>query len=63
MGVRIRSAKAAQRAAGVWLSGKPRFGYAIGADRRLVPVEPAASMMAEVFDLIVAGHSVQFSST
>ncbi|MEP7179938.1 MAG: hypothetical protein ABI775_12675 [Pseudonocardiales bacterium] len=31
MGVRIRSAKAAQRAAGVWLSGKPPFGYAIGA--------------------------------
>lgn len=58
MGVRVKSAKEAQRAAGLWLSGKPPFGYAIGGDRRLVPVEPAASMMREVFDLIIAGHSL-----
>ena len=35
MGVRIKSAKQAQRAAGLWLSGKPPFGYAIAPDRRL----------------------------
>lgn len=58
IGLRVKSAKAAQRAAGLWLSGKPPFGYAIAPDRRLVPVEPAASMMRDVFAMIVAGHTL-----
>lgn len=58
MGMRIKSAKEAQRASGQWLSGKPPFGYAIAPDRRLVPVEPAAGVMREVFGLINAGLSL-----
>jgi len=58
MGVRIKSAKQASRASGLWLSGKPPFGYVIAPDRRLRPVQPAAAMMKEVFDLIVAGHTL-----
>jgi site-specific DNA recombinase len=58
MGLRVRSAKEAQRAAGLWLSGKPPFGYAVAADQRLVPVEPAASLMRHVFRLIATGHSL-----
>jgi hypothetical protein len=38
MGVRIKSAKQTSRAAGLWLSGKPPFAYAIALHRRLMPV-------------------------
>lgn len=58
MGVRIKSVKEAQRARGEWLSGKPPFGYEIAEDRRLRPVEPAASMMRRVFELVVEGHTL-----
>ena len=58
MGVRIKSVKEAQRARGEWLSGKPPFGYEIAEYRRLRPVEPAASMMRKVFDLVVEGHTL-----
>lgn len=58
MGVRITSAKQAQRAAGLWLSGKPPYGYEIADDRRLRPVEPAASIMREVFDMLASGHTL-----
>lgn len=40
------------------LSGKPPYGYAIATDRRSRPVEPAASMMTEVFDWIIDGHTL-----
>jgi site-specific DNA recombinase len=58
MGVRIKSAKEAQRAAGLWLSGKPPYGYAVAADQRLMPVEPAATVMRDVFRLIRTGHTL-----
>lgn len=58
MGLRIKSAKQAQRAAGLWLSGKPPFGYEIAADQRLRPVEPAASIMREVFAMLASGHTL-----
>jgi site-specific DNA recombinase len=58
MGVRIKSVKEAQRARGEWLSGKPPYGYEIAEDRRLRPVEPAASMMRKVFEMIIAGHTL-----
>ena len=58
MGVRIRSAKSAQRAQGLWLSGKPPFGYCIAPDRRLMRVEPAATQMHEVFAQLAGGHSL-----
>ena len=58
MGVRIKSVMEAKRARGEWLSGKPPFGYEIAEDRRLRPVEPAASMMRQVFDMVVKGHTL-----
>jgi site-specific DNA recombinase len=58
MGVRIKSAKEAQRARGEWLSGKPPYGYEIAQDRHLRPVEPAASLMRTVFEMIIAGHTL-----
>ncbi|WP_375477529.1 recombinase family protein [uncultured Jatrophihabitans sp.] len=58
MGVRIKSAKEAQRARGEWLSGKPPFGYAIAPDRRLCPVEPTASAVRETFQMIIDGSSL-----
>ncbi len=58
MGLRVKSAKQAQRGAGLWLSGKPPYGYAIAPDHRLAPVEPAASHMRGVFAMILAGHSL-----
>jgi site-specific DNA recombinase len=58
MGVRIKSVKEAQRARGEWLSGKPPYGYEIAEDRRLRPVEPAATLMRSVFDMIIAGHTL-----
>lgn len=58
MGVRVKAAKAAQRARGLWLSGKPPFGYTIAADRRLTPTQPAASVMSEVFQRLADGHTL-----
>jgi site-specific DNA recombinase len=58
MGIRIKSAKEAQRARGEWLSGKPPYGYEIAEDRRLRPVEPAASLMRTVFEQIITGHTL-----
>lgn len=58
IGVRVKSAKEAQRAAGLWLSGKPPFGYAVAPNHRLVPVEPAAKLIGDVFRLIATGHSL-----
>jgi DNA invertase Pin-like site-specific DNA recombinase len=54
IGLRVRSAKHAQRADGLWLSGNSPFGYAIAPNRRLVPVEPDASVMRE--DPLPAAH-------
>jgi site-specific DNA recombinase len=59
MGVRIRSAKEAHRAAGKWLCGKPPFGYRIGPDRRLELDEPAASVMRSVVGDVMAGKSLR----
>lgn len=58
MGMRVKAAKRAQRSQGLWLSGKPPFGYEVAPDKRLRPVEPAASMMREVFEGLAAGHTL-----
>lgn len=58
LGMRVKSAKDAQRAAGLWLGGQPPHGYAVAPDRRLMPVEPGASVMREVFERVIAGHSL-----
>lgn len=58
MGMRIKSAKEAARARGEWLSGKPPIGYAVAPDKRLVPVEPAASAVRTVFTMLAAGKTL-----
>lgn len=58
LGMRIRAALQAQRAGGLSPSGTPPFGYAIAPDGRLTPVEPAATLMRELFGQLVAGHNV-----
>lgn len=43
---------------GFWNGGKPPYGYAVGADGRLAPVEPAASVVRRVFARLLAGDSL-----
>lgn len=59
MGMRVRSAKEAHRAAGRWLCGKPPYGYAIGPDRHLIRDEPAATIMREAVEDILGGKSLR----
>jgi site-specific DNA recombinase len=55
--VRIRSARDAQRLAGVAMTSHPVFGYRLTGDRRLEPEQPAATTMREVFARVIAGES------
>lgn len=58
MGARVHSALEARRAAGLTVAGRTPFGYQVAPDHRLAPVEPAASLMREVFRRLLAGETL-----
>ena len=54
---RIRATKRAQKARGEYLGGKPPFGYAYDADRKLVPVPEQQNELRRIRTLHAKGFS------
>jgi DNA invertase Pin-like site-specific DNA recombinase len=57
IGERIRATKRAQKARGEYLGGKPPFGYAYDADRKLVPVPEQQKELRRISTLHAKGLS------
>jgi DNA invertase Pin-like site-specific DNA recombinase len=56
---RIRSAKQAQRAAGIYLGGIPRFGWSYDESRKLVPVPEQQKAIQLIHQLRGNGHTLR----